>query len=94
MEEIGRSGSIEFAPYNQVFQQLLDPNSLRQKSPGHQRGAGSARGLAAISGRGEGPRDPKPVLAQNAADLIGAVRSAMARSPAPLIVAFCPNSPG
>ena len=28
MEEIGQPGSIEFAPYNQVFQQLLDPNSL------------------------------------------------------------------
>ena len=28
MEEIGRKGLVEFAPYNQVFQQLLDPNSL------------------------------------------------------------------
>ena len=28
MAEIGRSGSIEFAPYNQVFHQLLDPNGL------------------------------------------------------------------
>ncbi len=28
MEELDRSGSIEFAPYNQVFQQLLDPSSV------------------------------------------------------------------
>ena len=28
IEEIERPGSIEFAPYNQVYQQLLDPNSL------------------------------------------------------------------
>ena len=28
MDEIGQRASIKFAPYNQVFQQLLDPSSL------------------------------------------------------------------
>ena len=28
MLELGISARIEFAPYNQVFQQLLDPSSL------------------------------------------------------------------
>ena len=28
MDELGQIASIKFAPYNQVFQQLLDPNGL------------------------------------------------------------------
>ena len=28
MEELEVAGEIEFAPYNQIFQQLLDPSSL------------------------------------------------------------------
>ena len=94
MEEIGWSGSIEFAPYNQVFQQLLDPNSLQSKN---------RQGINIVLLRLEdwlrfqddanSRRDPKPILVQNAADLISAVRSTMARSSTPLIVTFCPNSP-
>ena len=94
MEEIGWSGSIEFAPYNQVFQQLLDPNSLLSKN---------RQGINIVLLRLEdwlrfqddanSRRDLKPILVQNAADLISAVRSTMARSSTPLIVTFCPNSP-
>jgi hypothetical protein len=32
MRELGFSSVIEFAPYNQVFQQLLDPSSLFSKN--------------------------------------------------------------
>src|SRR5437870_4139075 len=32
MDELGRSGSIAFAPYNQVFQELLDPGSLLSRN--------------------------------------------------------------
>ena len=94
MEEIGRPGSIEFAPYNQVFQQLLDPNSLLARN---------RQGVNVVLLRLEdwlrfhdganSRRDLESILVQNAADLINAVRSAMARSSAPLIVTFCPSSP-
>ena len=32
IEELGFRHSIEFAPYNQVFQQLLDPSSLLSRN--------------------------------------------------------------
>ena len=94
IEEIERPGSIEFAPYNQVYQQLLDPNSLLGRN--HQ-------GINVVLLRledwqrfHEGANSQEvldSVLAQNANDLIKAVRSAMARSSTPLIVALCPGSP-
>ena len=71
MEEIGQPGSIEFAPYNQVFQQLLDPNSLLGKN---RRGVNVVlvrledwqRFYKGVNGHG----NPGSVLAQSAADLI------------------------
>jgi FkbH-like protein len=94
MEEIGWSGSIEFAPYNQVFQQLLDPQSLQSKN---------RQGINIVLLRLEdwlrfqevanSRTDLKSILVQNAADLISAVRSTMARSSPPLIFTFCPSSP-
>ena len=94
IEEIERPGSIEFAPYNQVYQQLLDPNSLLGRN---------RQGINIVLLRledwqrfHEGANSQEvleSILVQNAADLIKAVRSAMARSSTPLIVAFCPGSP-
>ena len=34
MEELGLDATIEFAPYNQVFQELLDPGSLLSRNRG------------------------------------------------------------
>ena len=34
MEKLGIACQIEFAPYNQVFQQLMDPNSLLMQNKG------------------------------------------------------------
>ena len=94
MEEIGRPGLIEFAPYNQVFQQLLDPNSLLGKN---RRGVNVVlvrledwqRFHKGVNGRG----NSETVLAQIATDLIVALQSAMVRSSVPVVVAFCPGSP-
>jgi FkbH-like protein len=93
IEEIERPGSIEFAPYNQVYQQLLDPGSLLGRN---------LQGINIVLLRledwqrfheGENSRDAlESILEQNADDLINAVRSAMARSSTPLIIAFCPGS--
>ena len=94
IEEIERRGSIEFAPYNQVYQQLLDPNSLLGRN---------RQGINVVLLRLEdwqrfhesasSQEVLESILVQNATDLIKAVRSAMARSSTPLIVAFCPGSP-
>jgi FkbH-like protein len=94
MEELDRSGSIEFAPYNQVFQQLLDPGSVL---------AHNRKGVNIVLIRLEdwqrfhaglpSAEDVQGHLAQNAADLIEAVRTAMAQSKTPLILGFCPDSP-
>jgi FkbH-like protein len=94
MEELELSGSIEFAPYNQVFQQLLDPVSLLS----HNR-----KGVNVVlirledwqrfNSRPAGREDVEEHLARNAADLIDAVRTAMARSKTPLILGLCPESP-
>jgi FkbH-like protein len=94
MEELDRAGSIEFAPYNQVFQQLLDPGSIL---------AGNRKGVNIVLIRLEdwrrfhagspGAEDIEGHLARNAADLINAVRTAITRSKTPLIFGFCPDSP-
>ena len=94
MDELGLPASIKFAPYNQVFQQLLDPASLL---------ATNRHGINIITVRIEdwqrfhrmtdNRKDLEACLIQNATDLINAVRAAMARLSTPLIVAFCPNAP-
>lgn len=93
MDELGISGTIEFAPYNQVFQQLLDPSSQL---------AQNRDGVNVVLVRIEdwlrfnaGPESPERILdhlTQHGTELVDAVRAALARSSAPLILALCPNS--
>ena len=94
MRELDFPASVEFAPYNQVFQQMLDPSSLlSQNRQGENvvlvRLEDWTRARPASGGR----RDLRDHLERNAADLIVAVRAAAARSTAPLIVGICPDSP-
>ena len=94
MDELGLPASIKFAPYNQVFQQLLDPASLL---------ATNQHGVNVVTVRiedwqrfhrtADSRKDLEASLTQNARDLINAARAAVARSSTPLIVALCPNSP-
>ena len=94
MSELGLAASVTFAPYNQVFQQLLDANSVL---------ATNSQGVNVVAVRLEdwqrfhhamdSWQDVEGCLLQNAADLISAARTAAARSSTPLIVAFCPNGP-
>ncbi len=66
---LGRLGldlPVRFAPYNQVFQQLLDPASLlAQNRGGHQHRAGAPRRLGALpgglSGKPGEPRGERPL---------------------------------
>ena len=86
---------IEFAPYNQIFQQLLDPHSAV--------GANS-RGLNVILVRcedwlplessGELRSHPGQALERSAAEFLASVKTAGARNTAPMLVCLCPASPG
>ena len=94
MAELSLPLSIDFAPYDQVFQQLLDPGS--QLSRNH-------HGVNVVLVRledwvrsrpeSEGLEDLEESLARNAADLVDAAKEAVARSTAPLIIGLCPDSP-
>jgi FkbH-like protein len=81
-QEVGYQAEIEFAPYHQIFQSLLDPHSLFAKN---RAGANvillrwqDLGGVAAIAGNGE--------------SLIQAI--ATAQMSVPLIVVSCLGSPG
>src|SRR5262245_31231195 len=96
MGELDLPTSIEFAPYGQVFQELLDPSSLLSQN---RRGINLALvrpedWLRALPGSGAaGGASIREALERNAADLVDAARGMAARSGAPLIVAVCPDSP-
>src|SRR5262249_12110058 len=80
--------AIEFAPYNQVFQQLLDPRSLLSRN---------RRGLNIVLLRLEdwlsGTPDREAALQRNVDDFMAALRAAVARRAAPYLVCVFPSSP-
>ena len=83
---------IEFAPYNQVFQQLLDPSSLISKNK---------NGMNVILIRFEDwirnenklLSKKKEKIKENVKDLVAALKSASERSSTPHLVCICPASP-
>ena len=97
-EKLRWQASVAFAPYNQVFQQLLDPTSLLSTN---------AEGINVILvrpedwqryERGSAPQEHShSALAEkvkrNAQDFVQAVRAAAERSATPYLVYFCPASP-
>lgn len=92
--ELQNPFSIEFAPYNQVFQQLLDPSSLLSQNK---------LGMNVILIRFEDWKrhDKKLVskpdihekIKENVNSLILALKSALERSATPYLVYVCPASP-
>ena len=86
MRELGLDLQIRFAPYNQVFQQLLDPAGLL---------ASNRDGVNLILVRLEDwsrTGDP-PALESNVEHFLASLRAAAGSFPAPLIVGLCPDSP-
>jgi FkbH-like protein len=90
MQKLELPANIEFAPYNQVFQQLLDPSSLFSTND---------YGVNIILIRAQdwqrfavGPDDNQKIE-RNARDLIHALTSATERSAIPYLVCLCPASP-
>ncbi len=89
IEELGWDFQVRFAPYNQVFQQLLDPESLLARN---------RDGVNVVLVRFEdwsrfgesGARE----LEENVRHLISSLCSAAGRFRSPLLVSVCPPSPG
>ena len=88
-EELQRPSPIQFAPYNQVFQQLLDPASLL---------ANNSHGLNVVLIRFEDwqrYQDSTDIarIERHAAELIDALRSPAVRPKVPYLICLCPPSP-
>jgi amino acid adenylation domain-containing protein len=85
MEEVQISAKIEFAPFNQVFQQLLDPTSLL--------GANSS-GVNVLLVRLEGWEDRSDPQAgrRKVLELASAIRQSTQRSGTPCLVCVVPAS--
>jgi amino acid adenylation domain-containing protein/FkbH-like protein len=95
-EKLGWHADVSFAPYNQIFQQLLDPASLLASNTAginvillrpedwqrYERQAGAQDG-AALAGK----------LERNAGEFVHALGAAVKRSATPYLVGICPASP-
>jgi FkbH-like protein len=89
LAELGLGYSVEFAPYNQVFQQLLDPGSLLSANS---RGMNALLVRVADWKRFGGPQATP--LEETAQRLVESVQAFTARCAAPLIVCLCPSPEG
>jgi len=91
MDRLELPVTIEFAPYNQAFQQLLDPNSLF---------ATTQRGLNVILVRfedwsgspGETSANQLENINRNLREFVAAIKQASLRSTVPHLVCVCPPS--
>jgi FkbH-like protein len=93
---------IVFAPYNQVFQQLLDPTSLQSQNQ-HGLNVVLVRledwGRFDHTANAESGRDILPLtvlqekMAQTVHDFVAAVKTAAGRASVPYLVCLCPASP-
>ncbi|MCA9212303.1 MAG: HAD-IIIC family phosphatase [Planctomycetales bacterium] len=92
MRELGGGASIEFAPYHQVFQQLLDPNSL----------FGSGDNLLNVvllnledwlQGDARTNANVRATLQQRASEFCKAVHACTERTSTPLLITLCAPSP-
>ena len=90
MEELDLGVRVEFAPYSQVFQELLNPSSLLSTNAG---------GLNVVLVRLEdwmvavGEGSPEDAAARTLGELETAVAAFTARGRSPLVVGFAPASP-
>jgi len=84
--KMGWDAHLSFAPYNQVFQQLLDPGSLFSTNE---------NGLNVLLVRIEdwltAGDKPEGSATRNAKDLVSAIRSFRGRCSTPCLLVFCPG---
>lgn len=97
MDELDIAGIVKFAPYNQVFQQLLDPGGLLSANP---RGMNVVlirledwwRGAAESHPGQSSPENRRARVEHNARDLVDAMKVAAGNFGVPCLVCFCPAS--
>ena len=77
LRQLGLPGEIRFAPYHQVFQQLLDPSGLFSRN---------AAGVNVVLVRFEDWPAAQPE------EFLSAVRAAAARLAVPLLIVLCPGA--
>ncbi len=85
MQELEIETKIEFAPYNQIFQQLLDPTSLF---------ANNQQGINLVLVRlqdWQGTQNKE--IDRNIEDFSNLIKDAVTRYKTPYIVIICPSSP-
>ncbi|MDC0708549.1 SDR family NAD(P)-dependent oxidoreductase [Stigmatella sp. ncwal1] len=105
-EELKLDLEVEFAPYSQVFQELLNPSSLlSENTEGFNvllvRPEDWLRYQHASEAEDHGPYHPaeqdfatfSAKVRSSTEDLLAAVRAHKARVPAPLVVVLCPATP-
>src|SRR4029077_16234554 len=88
IKELELSAKVEFAPYNQVFQELLDPNSL---SGSNRRGAN----VVLLRWEDWEQQDQDSAtrqghLERNVEEFIQALKAASNRTAVPWLVCICP----
>ena len=91
---VGLPCNVEHAPFDQVFQQLLDPASLLG---GNRTGANVVLlrlDLWLDTGSAEEGREHGAGLQRKIAELAEALRAACSRSPVPHVAVSCPADPG
>jgi FkbH-like protein len=94
MDELGQPVAIDFAPYNQIFQQLLGPDSvLGQNRQGVNIVLARLDDWLRFHTGTETHEGLEDHLVRTGDELIASLRAALARWQAPLILAFCPSSP-
>ena len=94
-KELDLPVEIEFAAYNQAFQQLLDPTSLLARNP---RGLNVVlvrledweRNKAATNGHAAG--NSSDLIERAVRELISALKAAAGRSAVPYLVCLCPSA--
>lgn len=91
LEELNLPFAIEFAPYNQVFQQLLDPSSQLARNQ---------QGINVILVNFEDwqkydntPGNAEEKISRNLHDLLNALKAAVQRSTIPHLLCLCPPAP-
>ncbi len=91
LHELGWDYQVKFAPYNQVFQQLLDPASVLART---------RNGVCVVMVRWEdwarcrdGAAPDLAELERNTRHFVAALRDAAATFSSPLVVVLCPASP-
>ena len=97
MKELNLTAKVEFAPYNQVFQELLKPDSRFNRND-----AGMNVILVRLEDWGQAhaedgvsptaPLDSYRSIESNARDLASALKSIAGRLPVPCLLCFCPSN--